>query len=214
MIPPCAANVSGVNILSSGNNIDAVLLFTLPVGPVSAVVGIAAMSTALTGLVMLILDKRDSGFGEKEVSGVGAMLTSCSSSLPTFSTKGKMFSKGANSDNPLSSGVNNVAATPPIILFTVLGLSCCCPPPTKNARPPELVNNLPRPTISANVPINDPGSVLPETTPLTASASDAASIDVPASPACTKKSFTRSVSSNNFCVFLLNVSKIPLSFNC
>ena len=177
-------------------------------------VGIAAMSTAPIGLAILVLDNRDSGFGEKEVSGVGAMLTSCSSSLPTFSTKGKMFSNGANSDNALSSGVINVAPIPPTTLIMVLGLSCGCPLPTKNARPPELVNNLPRPTISANVPINDPGSVLPEATPLTASASDAASIDVPASPACTKKSFTRSVSSHNFCVFLLNVSKIPLSFSC
>jgi hypothetical protein len=112
-------------LLSSGNNIDAVLLSTLPVGPVSAVVGIAAMSTAPIELAILVLANRDSGFGEKEVSGVGAMLTSCSSPLPTFSTKGKMFSRGAKSDNPLSSGVNNVAATPPITLFIVLGLSCC-----------------------------------------------------------------------------------------
>ena len=51
MIPPCAANVSGVNILSSGNNIDAVLVFTLPVGSVFVI-----------GCTMLILESLDAGF--------------------------------------------------------------------------------------------------------------------------------------------------------
>jgi hypothetical protein len=92
MIPPCAANVSGVNILSSGNNIDAVLLFTLPVGLVSMfiVAGTTGEPTILTGVAILALANLEFEFGVKETSGVGAIIlvffSSMSSSFPTPST--------------------------------------------------------------------------------------------------------------------------------